>query len=114
MNFILIKPLGGIGAAITTTITEISVFVIQYCFVRKSFNFNGILRKFFKYLLAASLMGIVIVFIGNTLGVGIVTNILQFVVGVITYAVILYITKDDIFNFLVDKFKDLFLKKIRK
>ena len=112
-NFILIRPLGGIGAAITATITEFAVFVIQYCFVRKSFNFNGILRKFFKYLLIAGLMGVVIVLIGNTLGVGLVTNILQVVVGVILYATILYITKDDIFQFLFNKFKDLIANKIK-
>ena len=113
LNFILIKPLGGIGAAITTSITEFAVFVIQYFFVRKSFNFDGILQKFFRYLLIASLMGVVIVLIGNALGVGLITNILQFIVGVIIYFIILYIIKDDIFQFLFNKFKDLILSKIK-
>ena len=113
LNFILIKPLGGIGAAITTSITEFAVFVIQYFFVRKSFNFDRILQKFFRYLLIASLMGVVIVLIGNALGVGLITNILQFIVGVIIYFIILYIIKDDIFQFLFNKFKDLILSKIK-
>lgn len=111
-NFLLIKPLGGVGAAITTTITEFAVFVIQYCFVRKSFNFDGILKKFFKYLFTASVMGVVIVLIGIALGVGLITNILQVIVGVLLYAIILYITKDDIFQFIFDKFKDLIFSKI--
>ena len=111
-NFLLIKPLGGVGAAITTTITEFAVFVIQYCFVRKSFNFDGILKKFFKYLFTASVMGVVIVLIGTALGVGLITNILQVIVGVLLYAIILYITKDDIFQFIFDKFKDLIFSKI--
>lgn len=111
-NFLLIKPLGGVGAAITTTITEFAVFVIQYCFVRKSFNFDGILKKFFKYLFTASVMGVVILLIGIALGVGLITNILQVIVGVLLYAIILYITKDDIFQFIFDKFKDLIFSKI--
>lgn len=111
-NFLLIKPLGGVGAAITTTITEFAVFVIQYCFVRKSFNFDGILKKFFKYLFTAFVMGVVIVLIGTALGVGLITNILQVIVGVLLYAIILYITKDDIFQFIFDKFKDLIFSKI--
>lgn len=111
-NFLLIKPLGGVGAAITTTITEFAVFVIQYCFVRKSFNFDGILKKFFKYLFTASVMGVVIVLIGIAFGVGLITNILQVIVGVLLYAIILYITKDDIFQFIFDKFKDLIFSKI--
>ncbi len=110
-NFILIKPLGGVGAAITATITEFTVFLVQYCFVRKSFNFQGILRKFFKYLFSAGIMGAVVALIGFTLGVGIITNILQVIAGIMTYAIILYVTKDDIFKFLVDKLKELVFKK---
>lgn len=113
-NFILIRPLGGIGAAITTTITEFSVFIIQYCFVRKSFNFDGILKKFFKYLVSAVIMGVVVILIGMTLGVGLVTNILQFVVGVLVYGIILYITHDDIFYFLFDKIKNLLCSKFKR
>ncbi len=110
-NFILIKPLGGIGAAVTASLTEFSVFVIQYCFVRKTFNFNGVLKKFFKYLFIASIMGIIVVLIGLALGVGLITNILQVLAGVAVYAFILYISKDDIFEFLFNQIKELFLKK---
>ena len=110
-NFILIKPLGGIGAAVTASLTEFSVFVIQYCFVRKTFNFNGVLKKFFKYLFIASIMGIIVVLIGLALGVGLITNILQVLAGVAIYAFLLYISKDDIFEFLFNQIKELFLKK---
>ena len=110
-NFILIKPLGGIGAAVTASLTEFSVFVIQYCFVRKTFNFNGVLKKFFKYLFIASIMGIIVILIGLALGVGLITNILQVLAGVAVYAFLLYISKDDIFEFLFNQIKELFLKK---
>ena len=110
-NFILIKPLGGIGAAVTASLTEFSVFVIQYCFVRKTFNFNGVLKKFFKYLFIASIMGIIVVLIGLALGVGLITNILQVLAGVALYEFLLYISKDDIFDFLFNQIKELFLKK---
>lgn len=110
-NFILITPLGGIGAAITAVITEFSVLIVQYMFVRKSFNFNGILRKFFKYLVAAGIMGSIILLVGNILGIGIITNILQVITGISVYIIILYILKDDIFYFVMGKVKELLLRK---
>ena len=59
-------------------------------------------------------MGVVIVLIGVALGVGFITNVIQVLVGIIIYALFLYFTKDDIYQFLFDKFKDLILSKIKR
>ena len=56
-------------------------------------------------------MGIIVVLIGLALGVGLITNILQVLAGVAVYAFLLYISKDDIFEFLFNQIKELFLKK---
>ena len=45
------------------------------------------------------------------MGIGVITNIVQVIVGMIIYLLILIITKDDILMFLFSKAKELVLKK---
>ena len=110
-NLILIPKLGGYGAAISAVITEFSVLIVQYIFVHKLFNFDGILSKTIKYFISALIMGAFIFFIGHYMGIGLLTNIIQFVAGVIIYLIILFTTKDDILMFLFKKAKEMVLRK---
>lgn len=110
-NLLLIPHLGGYGAAISAVITEFSVLLIQYVFVHKIFDFNGVFCKAIKYFISALFMGGCILLIGHFMGVGLLTNIIQFIVGVIIYLIILFITKDDILMFLFQKAKEMVLKK---
>ena len=106
-NFILITQFGSIGAAIATVITEGFVFIIQYFMVRKTFDFTGILKKGFKYFSASLMMGIIIFIIGHFMGASIITNIVQFLVGVCIYIGILYLSHDGLLLFLVAKLKEI-------
>ena len=110
-NLILIPKLGGYGAAISAVITEFSVLIVQYIFVHKLFNFDGILSKTIKYFISALIMGAFIFLIGHYMGIGLLTNIIQFVAGVIIYLIILFTTKDDILMFLFKKAKEMVLRK---
>lgn len=107
LNICLIGKLGAYGAAIASCITELTVLIIQYFFVRKSFNFKGVISKLFKYLISSIIMGIVVIFIGIILGPGIITNIVQVLVGVIIYLLIQFLTKDDVQKFLIDKMLEI-------
>ncbi|MGM9882459.1 MAG: flippase [Bacilli bacterium] len=111
LNFLLIKDLGAFGAAIASVITEFIVFVIQYFMVKDSFDFNGCLKKFFKYLSMSAAMLLVVLIIGHYMGVGVLTNIIQVVAGAGIYILLLVITKDDIFKFLLKKLKETFFKR---
>lgn len=111
LNAILIRKLGAYGAAIASCTTEFSVLLIQYIFVRKTFDFSGTIRKFFRYLITGIIMGSIVYVIGYYMGNGLITNIVQTIVGVIIYFGILLILKDDIEKFLIDKGLDLFKKK---
>ena len=111
-NLGLIMYLGAIGAAISTVITEFLVFLIQYFMVRKTFDFSGVLAKFKRYFLAALIMGVIIFIIGYYLGAGIVTNIIQLIVGIAVYFTILFIFKDDLLKFLIDKIRQMIQIKI--
>lgn len=110
-NLILIPTLGGYGAAISAVITEFSVLVVQYIFVRKIFQFDGVLAKAIKYFISAVVMGVIVFLIGHYMGVGIVTNMIQVIVGMIVYLLILLVTKDDVLLFLFTKAKELILRK---
>ena len=110
-NLILIPKLGGYGAAISAVITEFSVLVVQYVFVHKIFQFDGVLSKAIKYFASAVIMGAILFVIGHYMGIGLLTNIVQFVVGVIIYLLILFITKDEMLIFLSQKAKEMVLRK---
>ena len=110
-NLVLIPKFGGYGAAISAVITEFSVLIVQYIFVYKIFQFDGVLSKAVKYFVSALVMGFFVFLIGHYMGIGVITNIVQVIVGMIIYLLILIITKDDILMFLFSKAKELVLKK---
>ena len=103
LNFILIHKFGAYGAAIASVLTEFTVLVIQYLFVRKTFDFSGVFSKFIKYFSSALVMGGVVVIIGICFNANLITNIIQFIIGFIIYILIQFITKDEIQKFLMGK-----------
>lgn len=112
MNALLIGKLGAYGASIASTFTELLILLIQYYFVRKSFNFTGVGKKIFTYLTVGFLMGAVVFGVGLIMGPSILTNFVQVMVGGLVYLGILFIMHDDIEYFLIDKFLTTFrLKK---
>lgn len=112
LNALLIGRFGAYGAAIASSITELVILLIQYNFVKKTFNFDGIIKKIFRYLGVGILMGAGALGVGLVMGSGILTNIVQVLVGMLIYFGILFIMHDDIEHFLIDKFLVTFrLKK---
>lgn len=103
LNMCLIGKFGAYGAAIASVITEFSVLLIQCFFVRKIFDFNGVIKKIFKYLISALIMGVAVLFIGKIMNPSIITNIIQVLVGFSIYFIINLIIKDEIQKFLTDK-----------
>ena len=112
LNALLIGQLGAYGAAIASCATELGVLLIQFCFVRKKFNFEGVISSFTKYLFAAGVMGVIVYYIGTILGNQLLTNIVQVLVGVIVYLGILFLFKDETEKFLINK--GLEILKIKK
>lgn len=113
LNVLLIGKLGAYGAAIASCITELCILLVQYLFVKKDFCFNGIVHKIFKYIFVAIIMGVFVLLVGIKMGSGILTNIVQVLVGVIIYVGVLYIFKDDVEIFLLNKAKQILKIKRR-
>lgn len=96
LNFLLIPKYKATGACIATLLAEFSVTFIQYIFVRKSIRRKYLILNTTKYIISAILMFIVVRFIGNFMGVRIITTIIQSLVGAIIYILILSILNDEI------------------
>ena len=103
-NFILIPRFLGVGAAVGSVLAEFMVMFSQYLFVRGKLEVHA-LKSFIKFIIAAALMSVVVVIIGNALGPRILTNLIQAVVGAGVYGIVLIILKEDTVYSAIEKIK---------
>lgn len=89
LNLILLKRLGAYGACISTIVAESLVTVLQLFFVRKFINLKELIFPIFIFIPPAIIMYLIVSTIGMKMNPTIVTNIVQGLVGVITYGVLL-------------------------
>lgn len=87
LNLVLLKPMGGIGASITTAVAEVTVTVVQFYFLRKFLNIPKLIKSVLIFFPAAITMFIVVRVIGVAMGARILTTIIQIITGGITYLV---------------------------
>ena len=57
LNAALVKPFGAIGSSIAVVVAEASVTVVQIILVRKEIDVWGVLKSFWKPVVAAAVMG---------------------------------------------------------
>lgn len=89
LNLILLKRLGAYGACISTIVAESLVTVLQLFFVRKFINLKEFIFPIFIFVPPAIIMYLIVSTIGMKMNPTIVTNIVQGLVGVMTYGVLL-------------------------
>ena len=89
LNLILLKRLGAYGACISTIVAESLVTVLQLFFVRKFINLKEFICPVFIFIPPAIIMYLIVSTIGMKMNSTIVTNIVQGLVGVMTYGVLL-------------------------
>lgn len=85
LNLILLKQLGAVGACISTIIAEFVVTFLQFYFIRNFIKFNELLKPILLFIPIGFMMFICVSYIGEKMGAGIVTNIVQGILGVIIY-----------------------------
>ena len=107
LNTLTISSLGAYGASIATVFTEFFVLVYQYIVVRKEFDFNGVKLSSLKYLTCALAMSIVVIIVGELLGVNLFSNLIQVAVGFIIYIGLLFLMKDEMLKFFIHKILSL-------
>lgn len=89
LNILVIKKFGAMGACLSTIFAEYTVTIVQFYFVRDFINPKNLIKNLSVFIPAAIVMYIVIRVIGNFIGIGILTNIIQTIVGAVTYFIII-------------------------
>ena len=106
LNLFSIPKIGAFGAVISSVIAEASVTLIQYVSVRKKVKITFITKSYYVYLSASLLMLAVVYFEGKFLPVNVLGTLVQVGTGVIIYALVLIITKEDITMKVLNKIKE--------
>lgn len=109
LNFMLIPYYGALGAAISTVSTEGLIVIVQLWLLRKVFDVKvSVFKNFLKYSTFALIMyGAVFYFI-SVIGElpDLITILLKITAGIMIYIVLLFITKDEPFRWLISKLKN--------
>lgn len=96
LNLILIPKYGVLGAVITTVLSELTVTVAQFVFVRKELEFFCLLRDVWKYLVSSVIMFILIRKLNVTMAGGFIEFTIQISVGVLVYVILLILLRASI------------------
>lgn len=110
LNFFMIRAFQSIGAAIASVIAELSVTASQFIFVRREFPFGQVLKVSWKYWIGAAVMGGALFGLDKVLTPGAWQTIVMIACGVVVYAAMLIVLKDD---FFIGNVKQI-LKKIKE
>ncbi|WP_341461113.1 polysaccharide biosynthesis C-terminal domain-containing protein [Thomasclavelia spiroformis] len=102
-SYLTIPIWGVYGAALGTIFAEFSVTIIQYYYMAKDIELNGLFKGVLKYLLFALISTIPCYFIFITLGTHIYTTLLQVFVAIIIYMFLLIVTKDELLMIFTKK-----------
>lgn len=88
LNLFIIKKLGATGACISTIVAEFTVTIAQVYFIRDFIKPIKLIRPILLFIPSAVIMYISVRVIGNIMGAGILTNIVQGVLGALIYFII--------------------------
>ena len=91
LNLVLIKKFGAIGSCISTIIAEFTVTSVQFYLIKDFIKAKELIKPVVLFIPASIVMYIFVRIIGNFMGAGILTNIVQGMVGVISYFIIIEI-----------------------
>lgn len=89
LNLVLIKKFGAIGSCISTIIAEFTVTSVQFYLIKDFIKAKELIKPVVLFIPASIVMYIFVRIIGNFKGSGILTNIVQVMVGVISYFIII-------------------------
>ena len=112
INLLFISRYGALGAVIGTIFAEGIVAIYQSIIVKDLLDIKGYLKKNLFFIFPGIFMCIVVIYIGNLLGVTILTGIIQIIVGLIIYMSISLIYMVYIKNYVLINLLDKIGKKL--
>lgn len=103
INLFIIPKYGAFGACLACVAAEFTVTLTQWIFVRKDLEIHA-LKSTIKVIIASLLMGGVVVLIGNSMSLNILTNAIQAIAGALTYVIVLVVLKESTVINLINKY----------
>lgn len=96
LNVIFIIKFDSVGASVATVLAELIVFVIEYFYLRKQFDFKKIFKTMYKYFFAALIMYFICLAIDMIeIFNPIILIIIQIFSGGLSYIIILLLLKEE-------------------
>lgn len=113
-NFILIKKISALGAAVASVGAELFILLIELYFVKKEIPNLKMMKHSKKYLLFGILMFLITYQIGKFLPQNILGSLIQILIGSIIYLSLLIISKDQfITEHIIPYTKNIFKRRNR-
>lgn len=113
-NFVLIKYYGGMGAAISSVISEMCIFLFQLKYFKKQFSIVRIFKLSLKCFISGIVMFLAIKFVSNYLSVSIINTLIQVLVGIVVYFVCLLLLKYQFLKDLVSQILNGIKEKLKR
>lgn len=89
LNLVMLKKFGAVGSCFSTIIAEFTVTSVQFYFIRNFIKPKRLINSILLFIPSAIVMYIVVRIIGNSMGAGILTNVVQGIIGALTYFIII-------------------------
>lgn len=105
INLIVIKRYHSLGASVASVIAEFVVTGMQFYLMREYIPAKSLFKDIWKYIISSAIMLFCIKVIGNYLGIGIKTTVIQVLIGIILYFCMLCLLKSKINKNLIDFMK---------
>lgn len=102
-NFILIKPFGGVGAAIASVLAEISVLCYHLIYIKKIYSIKKIFTLSIKCMIAGLVMFGVLWFIYPYFSSSIINTLILTIIGAFIYFVMLLILRYDFLYAMINQ-----------
>ena len=93
VNFFLIPKFGANGAALATVISEFSILLVQWNFIKNDISIFYLYKPLWKYLLSGFIMFIIISKVNHLLSMNIITLLIEGLLGIVIYGLVIYLLK---------------------
>ena len=96
LNAVLISKMASIGATIASVITELVIAILYIRMAKDFLSFKEITKRTYQYLIAAFIMGGVILLMLFNMKMCALTTFIEILIGVLVYFIILYMFKNEL------------------
>lgn len=102
-NFVLIKIIGTVGASISSVFAEVIILFVQLYYLKEEITIKDVIEDSFKYIISGIIMAIIVYGISLKMNIGIISTLIQIIIGGIIYVLVLIILKDELIKVIISQ-----------